>query len=79
LPIVVVENGTRTNEVAVATTLGDLIDAIAAYGITGPAIIFGGLAWSDANLTIPDKVHVFRAPSDRVGETAHAPSAPDAF
>jgi uroporphyrin-III C-methyltransferase/precorrin-2 dehydrogenase/sirohydrochlorin ferrochelatase len=79
LPIVVVENGTRANEVAVATTLGDLIDAIAAFAITGPAIIFGGLAWGDANLTIPDKVHVFRAPSDREDETAHAQSVPDAF
>lgn len=79
LPIVVVENGTRANERALATTLGDLVEAIAGFGIKGPAIIFGGLAWDDANLTMPDKVHVYRAPVDRAGEPAHAASAPDAL
>lgn len=79
LPMVVVENGTRANELAISTTLGELIDAIAAFGIKGPAIIFGGLAWSDANLTVPDKVHVYRAPADRASESPHALSAPDAF
>ncbi len=79
LPIVVVENGTRVNELAIATTLGDLIDAIAAFGIKGPAIIFGGLHWSDANLTMPDKVHVYRAPADRASESPHVAPAPDAF
>jgi uroporphyrin-III C-methyltransferase/precorrin-2 dehydrogenase/sirohydrochlorin ferrochelatase len=79
LPIVVVENGTRSNELAVATTLSDLVDAISAFGIRGPAIIFGGLDWEDANLTIPDKVHVYRAPADRTAGSAREASAPDAF
>jgi siroheme synthase len=79
LPIVVVENGTRANELAVATTLGDLIEAIAAFGIKGPAIIFGGLSWADANLTMPDKVHVYRAPAERASESPHVASALDVF
>jgi uroporphyrin-III C-methyltransferase / precorrin-2 dehydrogenase / sirohydrochlorin ferrochelatase len=79
LPIVVVENGTRVNERAIATTLGELIDAIAAFGIKGPAIIFGGLHWSDANLTMPDKVHVYRAPAERASESPHVASALDVF
>ncbi|MGA7117492.1 MAG: uroporphyrinogen-III C-methyltransferase [Hyphomicrobium sp.] len=77
LPIVVVENGTRVNELAISTTLGDLIDAIAAFGIKGPAIIFGGLHWSDANLTMPDNVRVYCAPVERATASAHEASAPD--
>jgi uroporphyrin-III C-methyltransferase/precorrin-2 dehydrogenase/sirohydrochlorin ferrochelatase len=77
LPIVVVENGTRANELAMSTTLGELLDAIAAFGIKGPAIIFGGLHWSDANLTMPDNVHVYCAPVDRATASAHEASAPD--
>ncbi len=77
LPIVVVENGTRANELAISTTLGELLDAIAAFGIKGPAIIFGGLHWSDANLTMPDKVQVYRAPADRASESPRVASAPD--
>jgi uroporphyrin-III C-methyltransferase/precorrin-2 dehydrogenase/sirohydrochlorin ferrochelatase len=79
LPVVVVENGSRANELAVATNLADLVDAIDAFGIKGPAIIFGGLDWDDANLTMPEKVHVFRAPADRAAESAHAASLSDAF
>jgi precorrin-4 methylase len=79
LPIVVVENGSRENELAVATNLSDLADAIDAFGIRGPAIIFGGLDWDDANLTMPGKVHLFRPSADRVAENAHAASASDAF
>lgn len=76
MPVVVVENGTRADERAVATTLGDLVDAIAAFGITGPAIIFGGLAWQDANLTMPDKVHAYRAPPPHAsGPSPAAPAA----
>jgi siroheme synthase len=75
----VVENGSRANELAVATNLADLVDAIDAFGIKGPAIIFGGLDWDDANLTMPEKVHVFRAPADRAAESAHAASLSDAF
>jgi uroporphyrin-III C-methyltransferase/precorrin-2 dehydrogenase/sirohydrochlorin ferrochelatase len=77
LPMIVVENGTRPNERALATTLGDLVDAIATFGIKGPAIIFGGLAWSDANLTMPEKVHVYRAPADSVSPRDHTVAAPD--
>jgi uroporphyrin-III C-methyltransferase/precorrin-2 dehydrogenase/sirohydrochlorin ferrochelatase len=79
LPIVVVENGTRPNELAISTTLGDLTDAISAFGVKGPAIIFGGLHWSDANLTRPDNVHVYCAPADRATASAHKASAPDVF
>jgi uroporphyrin-III C-methyltransferase/precorrin-2 dehydrogenase/sirohydrochlorin ferrochelatase len=77
LPVVVVENGTRPEELAVATTLVDLVEAIGDFGITGPAIIFGGLNWQDAHLTMPDKVHVYRAPAERASRQA-AP-APDAL
>lgn len=79
LPMVVVENGTRANERALATSLGELVDAIAAFGIKGPAIIFGGLAWQDANLTMPEKVHVYRAPADCASVRDHAAAAPDAL
>jgi uroporphyrin-III C-methyltransferase/precorrin-2 dehydrogenase/sirohydrochlorin ferrochelatase len=79
LPVVVVENGARANELAVATSLADLVDAIDAFGIKGPAIIFGGLDWNDANLTMPEKVHVFHASADRAAGRAHAASASDAF
>ncbi len=77
MPVVVVENGTRDNERAVATTLADLTDAIRAFGIGGPAIIFGNLAWSEANLTMPDKVHVYRASPDQSSERTLSVSAPD--
>jgi precorrin-4 methylase len=79
MPIVVVENGTRDNELAVATTLADLADAILAFGIAGPAIIFGNLAWNEANLTMPDKVHVYRAPADRSSVRTRSVPAPDAL
>lgn len=72
LPVVVVENGTRADELAIATTLGDLVDAIAAFGIKGPAIIFAGLHWQDANLTMPDKVQVYGAPAGRADEPGRA-------
>ncbi len=65
MPMVVVENGTRDNELSVATTLDALADAIVAFGIKGPAIIFGGLSWQDANLTMPDKVKVYYAAPPR--------------
>jgi len=77
LPIVIVENGTRPNELAVATTLRDLADAIAAFGIAGPAIILGGLAWSDANLSMPDKVNVYSAPPARTDDAPLAATASD--
>lgn len=67
-PIVVVENGTRDNEITLATTLEHLVAAIEAHRITGPAIIFGGLSWVDANLSMPASVKSYdgraSAPAD---------------
>lgn len=59
--VVIVENGTRPEQRTVQTTLGDLETAIARLGFKGPAIIFVGLDWQDANLTPPDGVEVFQA------------------
>jgi siroheme synthase len=42
-PVTVVENASRAGEKRVATTLGDLPEAVDAAGITGPAIILLGL------------------------------------
>lgn len=64
LPVIVVENGTLPQEVAVATTLDHLARAIVDFGITGPAIIFGGLSWEDASLSMPAAVKVY-APRPR--------------
>lgn len=64
LSIVIVENGCKKNEIAISTTLGDMIAALESFQIKGPAIIFGGLNWEDANLTIPEKVHVYRPHSN---------------
>lgn len=68
LPVVVVENGTRDTELTVAATLATLVDAIAAFGITGPAIIFGGLSWQEASLSMPGKVNLYSANEAREGE-----------
>jgi uroporphyrin-III C-methyltransferase len=58
-PIVIVENGTRSNERSIATNLGLLARAVQETGINGPAIIFVGLSWDAAYLTRPAKVEVF--------------------
>jgi uroporphyrin-III C-methyltransferase / precorrin-2 dehydrogenase / sirohydrochlorin ferrochelatase len=58
-PVVIVENGTRSNERSVATTLGLLARAVQEADIKGPAIIFVGLSWDAAYLTRPAKVEVF--------------------
>ncbi len=60
LPVVIVENGTRVDERAIATTLGDLDGAIASARVRGPAIIFVGLDWTSANLTMPENVVIYR-------------------
>ncbi|MDX2309658.1 MAG: uroporphyrinogen-III C-methyltransferase [Hyphomicrobium sp.] len=74
LSIVIVENGTRENEVVVATTLADLAEAVAAHGIEGPAIIFGGLSWEAANLSMPSGVKVFHGePSAACAPSYHDP------
>ncbi len=58
-PVVIVENGTRVNERAVATSLADLSRAVGGLRITGPAVIFVGLSWEEANLSMPEEVEVF--------------------
>ena len=63
-PVVVVENGTRANERAIATTLAELSAAVAAERIQAPAIIFVGVSWQDAHLTPPARVKTF-APAHR--------------
>lgn len=60
LPVVIVENGTRPEERALATTLELLQQALLAKGVKGPAIIFVGLDWDEANLTCPSKVEIYR-------------------
>jgi uroporphyrin-III C-methyltransferase/precorrin-2 dehydrogenase/sirohydrochlorin ferrochelatase len=59
-PVVVVENGTRESERAVATTLCDLTDCVAGQAIAGPAVIFVGLDWATAGLCRPESVIVHR-------------------
>lgn len=58
-PAIIVENGTRPNQRTVQTTLGDSAAAIATLGIKGPAIIFVGLDWQQAQLSVPDGVEMF--------------------
>jgi uroporphyrin-III C-methyltransferase / precorrin-2 dehydrogenase / sirohydrochlorin ferrochelatase len=62
IPVVIVENGTLPAERAVATTLRDLTEAIKAFAITGPAVIFVGLNWQDAGLERPSSVAVYQRP-----------------
>jgi len=57
-PVVIVENGTRENERAFATTLADLTDCVAEREIAGPAVIFVGLDWDAAGLCRPESVTV---------------------
>jgi uroporphyrin-III C-methyltransferase / precorrin-2 dehydrogenase / sirohydrochlorin ferrochelatase len=54
--VVIVENGSRDNQRAVATTLTSLKDCIADLDIIGPAVIFVGLDWQSAGLSVPDAV-----------------------
>lgn len=63
LPVVIVENGTRPNERVVTTSLDDVSAAIEALGIKGPAILFAGLSWQEAKLTMPERVEVFASAS----------------
>jgi uroporphyrin-III C-methyltransferase/precorrin-2 dehydrogenase/sirohydrochlorin ferrochelatase len=59
-PVVIVENGTREDERAFATTLSDLTDCVAGQAIAGPAVIFVGLDWERAGLCRPETVIVHR-------------------
>ena len=63
-PAVIVENGTLPNERSISTTLGELAAAVTTLDVVGPAIIFVGLSWAAANLTMPDKVSVFGCAED---------------
>jgi uroporphyrin-III C-methyltransferase/precorrin-2 dehydrogenase/sirohydrochlorin ferrochelatase len=58
-PVVIVENGTREDERAVATTLRDLTECVMQVGLSSPAVILVGLDWADAGLNRPDNVAVF--------------------
>jgi uroporphyrin-III C-methyltransferase/precorrin-2 dehydrogenase/sirohydrochlorin ferrochelatase len=71
-PVVLVENGTRENERAAATTLQDLADCVTHLGFAGPAVIFIGLDWADAGIARPESVAVYRrqpAPERRIEQT----------
>jgi len=59
-PVVLVENGTRDDERAAATTLRDLTECVAQLGFVGPAVIFVGLDWADACIERPEAVVVYR-------------------
>jgi uroporphyrin-III C-methyltransferase/precorrin-2 dehydrogenase/sirohydrochlorin ferrochelatase len=61
-PVVVVQDGTRASERAVATTLRDLTDAIAQLGLDAPAVILVGLDWAEAGLQRPEHVTSYRRP-----------------
>ena len=78
-PVVIVENGTRENERAVATTLRDLSECVAQLGLDAPAVILVGLDWADAGLERPEAVTVFeRRPAEPLcaAEERHTGSDP---
>jgi uroporphyrin-III C-methyltransferase / precorrin-2 dehydrogenase / sirohydrochlorin ferrochelatase len=60
LPVVIVENGTRDDERAIATTLQDLTHCVDELAVAGPAMIFVGLDWRTAGLQRPERVTVYR-------------------
>lgn len=59
-PVVIVQNGTKPQERAVATRLRDLTQAIDEAAISGPAVIFVGLDWAAAGLARPPEVELFQ-------------------
>lgn len=77
--VIVVENGTRPAQQVVHTELGLLDAALKHYEITGPAIIFVGLDWTQANLSAPAGVLKFAGPrqlaTDDCDDAAPAPHA----
>lgn len=56
--VVIVENGTLPQERVIETTLGALAEAVRHERLKGPAIIFVGLDWNEAQLSRP--AHVVR-------------------
>lgn len=81
-PVVIVENGTRPDQRTIQTTLGDLEVAIVRLRISGPAVIFVGLDWQQANLTPPEGVDVFPSSYETEASASDAdldqPSSEDA-
>jgi uroporphyrin-III C-methyltransferase/precorrin-2 dehydrogenase/sirohydrochlorin ferrochelatase len=73
-PVVVVENGTREDERAVATTLRDLTECAMQLGLNAPAVILVGLDWADAGLERPEAVTVFERRQGPPLRSAEAPS-----
>jgi uroporphyrin-III C-methyltransferase / precorrin-2 dehydrogenase / sirohydrochlorin ferrochelatase len=59
-PVVIVENGTKPQERALATRLRELTAAIDEAAISGPAVIFVGLDWAAAGLARPPEVELFQ-------------------
>lgn len=70
-PVVIVENGTRESERAVATTLQDLTDCVAQLEIVGPAVIFVGLDWAEAGLERPGTVTTYCRQRQPARSSAH--------
>ena len=73
-PVVIVENGTRENERAVATTLRDLTESVTQLGLDAPAVILVGLDWAGAGLERPEGVIVFERRQMPPLRSAEAPS-----
>jgi uroporphyrin-III C-methyltransferase/precorrin-2 dehydrogenase/sirohydrochlorin ferrochelatase len=70
-PVAIVENGTRADERAVATTLADLTDCVSQLALNAPAVIFVGLDWADAGLQRPEHVTPYQRsprPDRRAGQ-----------
>jgi uroporphyrin-III C-methyltransferase / precorrin-2 dehydrogenase / sirohydrochlorin ferrochelatase len=73
-PVAIVENGTREDERAFATTLADLTNCIDQQGISGPAVIFVGLDWAEAGLARPLSVIVHRRQRRPACTDSHLPA-----
>lgn len=75
-PVVIVEKGSLPEERSIATTLDQLASAIEECRIKGPATIFVGLSWQEANLSPPLKVE-FHAGRPKVLGLRKADAASD--
>lgn len=72
-PAVVVEHGGRPESRTIATTLADLVAAIEAHAVHGPAILFVGLDWAAAGLKRPSDVATF-CPHEIMNSESAAPA-----
>lgn len=72
MPAVIVENGGRPEQRAIATTLRDLDAAIDSCGVSGPAVLFLGLDWTSAGLRMPAEVERFSVQRPSRGVAASA-------